>query len=176
MLTCPESSEIIRTLNLAALLKPYALTGADRILDRNGSEPREEIPMLIQCADCLRSISINADRCPHCGCPASLSRHAPPRREAGSTDDTTAPSHGEPKSKAIAAILAILCCGVGIHRYYLGHFKEGTFYLIATFVGIVTYGVAVGFLIGVITVILSLVDFCRILSGDLKDASGQPLR
>lgn len=124
--------------------------------------------MLIECKDCLRSISEHAGRCPHCGCPVHPAS-SPPNGEQ-------TPDHTPPKSKAAAAILSIICCGVGIHRYYLGHFREGTIYLIFTFISIVTGELGIGFVIAIVLGIASLVDFFRIISGDLKDSKGNVLR
>ena len=130
--------------------------------------------MLIQCRDCGKSISSSASTCPSCGCPVSESINNQPKiQQVGGNG---APVGHEPKSKAVAAILSILCCGVGIHRFYLGDFKGGTAYLIALFVSMITMAFAIGWVIMIVADIICFVDFFKIISGNMRDSNGNPLR
>ena len=71
----------------------------------------------------------------------------------------------EVKSKATAAILALLLGGWGAHDFYLGFTKMGIIKIALT---IVSYGLIGG--------IWGFIDFIRIVSGSLKtDAKGNPI-
>lgn len=78
---------------------------------------------------------------------------------------------GPKKSKVLAAVLAFVLGGLGIHRFYLGHTGVGiAMLLLSTVGGIITCG-----LTSIITGIWALVDFVLILTGQLKDNFGQDL-
>jgi len=78
---------------------------------------------------------------------------------------------GPPKSKVVAALLAFFVGGLGIHRFYLGHNGTGIAMLLICIVGgFITCGLGV-----IAASIWAIVDFILILTGDLKDASGQSL-
>ncbi len=92
------------------------------------------------------------------------------------------------KSQLVAALLALFLGGWGVHRYYLGYKKEGKKMLMITLIGIGLYIVGsiltvavpilglIFILLGSIalfyTWILSIIDFIKILTGDLKPVDG----
>jgi TM2 domain-containing membrane protein YozV len=81
------------------------------------------------------------------------------------------PAVGPPKSKVVAALLAFFLGGLGIHRFYLGHNGTGIAMLVICVIGgFITCGLSV-----IVVAIWAIVDFIMILTGDLKDASGQSL-
>jgi TM2 domain-containing membrane protein YozV len=69
----------------------------------------------------------------------------------------SAPLPGEGKSQLLALILCFFVGGIGIHRFYLGYTWQGV-------VQLLTLG-ACG--------IWSLIDFIRIITGDLKPKDGE---
>ncbi len=84
----------------------------------------------------------------------------------------------QPKSIAVAAVLAFFLGGLGIHNFYLGHVGRAVAQLILTIVGWATSWLFVGFfLIGAVGIWV-LVEFILILarSGSYaRDARGVPL-
>ena len=110
----------------------------------------------------------------------------------------TTPLHkaDEGKSQLIAALLAFFLGSLGIHNFYLGYKKKGMTQLLLTLggylVGIVGSIIAaigatgasagmvllgsiittVGWLVVLGVVIWALIDFIKILTGDLKPANG----
>lgn len=71
----------------------------------------------------------------------------------------------EVKSKAAAAILALLFGGWGVHDFYLGFTKMGIIKILLTIISL-----------GVIGGIWGFVDFIRIVTGSVKtDAKGNPV-
>lgn len=78
------------------------------------------------------------------------------------------------RSKAVAAIIALLFGSFGIHRFYLGYSREGMAMLVLSIAGIVLFLFACPLLyLGVS--IWALVDFVKILSDAMPDADGYPL-
>ena len=65
----------------------------------------------------------------------------------------------KPQSKSTMAIICFFLGGLGIHRFMMGHIGIGVLMLLT----------------GGVCYILWLVDFIRILTGDLKMADGQDL-
>tara|TARA_Y100001978_G_scaffold187927_1_gene188925 strand:- start:1008 stop:1223 length:216 start_codon:yes stop_codon:yes gene_type:complete len=65
----------------------------------------------------------------------------------------------QPQSKSTMAIICFFLGGLGIHRFMMGHIGIGVLMLLT----------------GGVCYILWLVDFIRILTGDLKMADGQDL-
>ena len=65
----------------------------------------------------------------------------------------------QPQSKSTMAITCFFLGGLGIHRFMMGHIGIGVLMLLT----------------GGVCYILWLVDFIRILTGDLKMADGQDL-
>ncbi len=72
-----------------------------------------------------------------------------------------------PKSKVIAAMLAILLGCFGAHQFYLGKVGLGIAMLLIT---IATCGIG-----SLVTLVWSLVDFAMILGGSTVDSQGRPL-
>ena len=61
-------------------------------------------------------------------------------------------AEGDPnKEKIIYGILAILLGAFGIHKFYMGHVKNGIFYLLLSCIGI-------GGILGIITGIMALIQ------------------
>lgn len=69
------------------------------------------------CHECTRSVSVNAEICPHCGV-----------RLKAVPNGLGVARNG--KSRIVAALLAILFGGFGIHRFYLGRIGTGILYLL----------------------------------------------
>lgn len=69
------------------------------------------------------------------------------------------------KNWLIAALLAFFLGGIGLHRLYVGRKKSGW---IMFFCGLTVF-------LTVITVIISWVDFFKILLGVFKDSDGKTL-
>lgn len=69
---------------------------------------------------------------------------------------STATADGGGKSQLVAAVLAFLVGGLGIHRFYLGYKKEGIIQLLTA------GGCGVW----------ALIDLIRIITGDLKPKDG----
>lgn len=69
------------------------------------------------CKECSRSVSVNAEICPHCG----VRLKAVPNGLGVALNG---------KSRIVAALLALLFGGFGIHRFYLGRVGSGILYLL----------------------------------------------
>lgn len=114
------------------------------------------------CTTCGFAVGTGSNNCGNCGaqtvpgqaictnCGASLTATAQP---AAAT---------EPKSKLIAALLALFLGWLGIHSFYLGYNKKG---LIQLLVGVCCLG-AIGGIWGIVDCILILIGKIN------KDASG----
>ena len=76
--------------------------------------------------------------------------------QAQLAEDFTSPAAGGGKSQLIALLLAFFLGGLGIHRFYLGYTWQGV-------VQLLTAG-GCG--------IWALIDFIRIITGDLKPKNG----
>ena len=72
--------------------------------------------------------------------------------------DATTPAASN-KSKTTALLLCLFLGGIGVHRFYLGYTLFGVIQLL-------TFGV-----LGIWT----LIDFVRLITGDLKDSQGNDL-
>jgi TM2 domain-containing membrane protein YozV len=70
----------------------------------------------------------------------------------------------QPKSKLTIAIVCLLIGGLGIHRRMMGYSN----WWLVLIVSIVTLGIGGG--------LWALIDFVRVLAGNLKMADGQALR
>ena len=64
------------------------------------------------CPGCGRKIPFDAEECRFCGAEISNGQERPPRR------------------RIVAGLMGILLGFLGIHNFYLGHFKKGLFKLI----------------------------------------------
>ncbi|MFM6988164.1 MAG: NINE protein [Arenimonas sp.] len=98
------------------------------------------------CTECGELINIKAEICPKCGV-----RQEPAAKPAPANDN----------SRWIVALLLCWFLGVfGIHRFYTGHIAIGI-------VQLLTFG-ACG--------IWTLVDFIILVSGNFRDADGNPVK
>ncbi len=70
---------------------------------------------LIQCPDCTKEVSDIAPFCVHCGKPSPENRIYP-------------------KSKMVAAMLALFLGGIGAHKFYLNKPVQGFVWLVLTIV------------------------------------------
>lgn len=73
----------------------------------------------VHCRDCGALISPTAVTCPHCG-----------GRQGVATANALGISTPSGKNRIVAAILALLVGGLGIHKFYLGQIGMGIVYLI----------------------------------------------
>ncbi len=77
----------------------------------------------------------------------------------------------QPKSKAAAFLLAFFLGGFGIHQFYLGNTAWGIAHLVSgLIIGPITCGAS-----WIIQGIVILVEAILILTGGIKDSSGNPL-
>jgi len=70
------------------------------------------------CHECGETINIKAEICPKCGV------------RQPSTNNSGFSTTASGRSRMVAAILALLLGGFGIHRFYLGKIVSGIFYLL----------------------------------------------
>ncbi len=128
------------------------------------------------CRNCGSNIDDKAVVCVHCGCrPIDGTKYCPKCGAATSEEQIVCLNCGcslkkEPiveskRNMYVAALLALFLGTIGIHDFYLGYTKQGVIKIILT----VT---AIG---SVISVIWSIVDLVKILTGEKKDADGYPL-
>lgn len=80
------------------------------------------------------------------------------------------------KSKLAAALLCFFLGGLGIHRFYLGRVGTGVAMLLLTIFGWFLSGLFIGIPLMGIVLIWEIVDFIRILVGNLTDATGGNLK
>jgi TM2 domain-containing membrane protein YozV len=75
---------------------------------------------LIKCSECNKEVSDKATSCPGCGAPIGgiIAQHVPPIVVTS------------PKSRSMAAVLALFLGGLGIHKFYLNSPGWGFIYLI----------------------------------------------
>ncbi len=102
------------------------------------------------CHECGVAINAKAEICPKCG----VRQH-----NTTSTINAIAPNG---KSKLAAALFALFLGGIGIHKFYLGRIGWGVVYLLLcwTFIPAI-----VGFIEGIILLIMSDVDFNKKYGG-----------
>lgn len=77
---------------------------------------------------------------------------------------------GPRKSKALAAVLALVLGVFGAHRFYLGHTMVGIAMLVCTALGLTLCGI---FVVG--TLVWAIIDMVMILTDGLRDADGRKL-
>ena len=81
----------------------------------------------MNCQYCNNPVPANATTCPGCG--AQVAQQPQQQAQPQQTPNdyrSTLPI----KSKVVAALLAILLGGLGIHKFYLGQTGAGIFYLL----------------------------------------------
>jgi TM2 domain-containing membrane protein YozV len=74
------------------------------------------------------------------------------------------------KSRLVALLLCLFLGGIGVHRFYVGKAGTGVCMILASLLGLITFGI-LGFIIG----IWLIVDLILILCGSFKDADGLPV-
>ena len=74
-------------------------------------------------------------------------------------------SGAAPKSKLVAALLAIFLGTLGIHNFYLGHKQKGIIQLVLCLLCVTM----------IIPRIWSIIEFVQILMGSIKDSDGNDL-
>ncbi len=134
----------------------------------------------MQCNNCGASIKPGALRCLKCGTVLQVAQPAQTPQPAQQPLNTQAvpardvpPPYAAvdspvPKSKLVAAMLALFLGALGIHNFYLGYKTKGLIQLLLT---LLTCGYG-----AIITVIWSFVEFILILVGSIdQDAFGVPL-
>lgn len=77
---------------------------------------------------------------------------------------------GPRKSKAIAAVLALVLGIFGAHRFYLGHTMVGIAMLVCTALGL---SLCCIFVVG--TFVWAIIDMVMVLTNNLRDADGRAL-
>lgn len=92
------------------------------------------------CPQCGAPIDASAAKCEYCGASISQPAQQPqvqqPQKEKivyvqqPTTSGITERSNWPIKNKIVAAILAIILGGLGIHKFYLGHTGKGILYLL----------------------------------------------
>ncbi|MCM1142176.1 MAG: NINE protein [Muribaculum sp.] len=82
------------------------------------------------CKFCGGEISVTAQKCRHCG--EWLNQPTPSMANNAYQQNMT-PQYVSTKSKGVAALLAILLAGWGIHEFYLGKTGAGIAYLLIWF-------------------------------------------
>jgi len=75
-------------------------------------------------------------------------------------------------NQIIAAILAFFLGELGVHRFYLGYTGIGIIQLLMFVVGFVLSFVLIGIPILIAVLVWVLIDFIRILTGDLQPKAG----
>lgn len=117
----------------------------------------------VKCPSCgspnVEQIDVNKYQCPYCG--ATFNHSVQSQVEKVSTPDrvfttqqapvTPQPSgeniQKKPKSRVVAAVLALCLGGLGIHHFYLGNYLRGIIYLVLCWTYIPSI---VGFVEGII--------------------------
>lgn len=108
---------------------------------------------MINCPECGKEISSNAESCPYCGSPVWKGQA---KKQTVSSYVTITSN----KSKKTALMLCIFLGWCGIHQFYVGRIKTGFIYMFTLgFFGIGWF-----------------VDIISILLGTFRDNTGAPLR
>lgn len=108
---------------------------------------------MIQCPECGKEISSNAESCPNCGTPLKKGKVKKPTVSTYATVTSN-------KKRKTALLMCIFGGWFGLHQYYVGRIGRGLLY---------TFTVGF-FLIGWFS------DIFRILLGTYTDNVGAPLR
>ena len=123
---------------------------------------------MAQCVTCGASLKPGATRCVKCGTivdvVAAPGASQPTQHSIQSVPTQTAL---QPKSKAVAALLAFFLGTFGIHNFYLGYTGRGLAQLLIT---VLTLGSGI-----IVTGIWAFIEFILILTGLIKDKFGRPL-
>ena len=91
--------------------------GADHRPSLKNIKPLQQFRMssACYCRHCGNEMHSSASNCPHCG---------------GTNPSSTSYDTGEEKSRVVAAVLAFLAGGIGIHKFYCGSIGLGIIYLL----------------------------------------------
>jgi TM2 domain-containing membrane protein YozV len=85
------------------------------------------------CRACGTGINKQAFLCPKCGAPAGDGMPAPSGAPLVFAEPRRQIREGDKKSKTVAALLALLVGGLGVHHFYLNNPVLGIFYLVFCF-------------------------------------------
>lgn len=122
-------------------------------------QPQAEV-----CVNCGFRIGTGENFCPSCGAVVPVGSEFCMNCGADLKKGKIYNGNRPQKSKAVAAILAFLLGGFGVHNFYLGYTNTGIYQILLSFC------CGIGW-------IWALVDFVRILTGDIStDADGVPLK
>jgi TM2 domain-containing membrane protein YozV len=80
----------------------------------------KKVMAMVFCRGCAKEIHESAPVCPHCGCQQFQQNSAVT----------------SVKSQNVAIVLAVLCGGLGVHRFYLRKILSGVLYLLFCWTGI----------------------------------------
>lgn len=118
-------------------------------LDGGQTAGKQEFPEFGQCEDCGANLSGDSDFCPSCGMfQVKKAREIPQQQKEGVTVLNL--------NKTVAAILAILLGGFGIHKFYLKKAGLGLLYLVLCWTYIPIF---IGFFEGISLLLMSESDF-----------------
>lgn len=92
----------------------------------------------IECSECGTKMSENIKMCPNCGCPTESPMQqppCPPPPPCNKCDIGVFESGPSGKSRGVAALLAILLGGLGVHLFYVGKTGAGVLFLLCGLIG-----------------------------------------
>ena len=115
------------------------------------------------CKNCGHELENGATFCSNCG--AKVDADIPNITQPTVSQTTNI---NEPKSKVAAALLAFFLGAFGVHNFYLGYTNKGVAQLLIT---ILSLG-----MLSIVSGIWAFIEFILILTGSIKDPSGQPLK
>jgi TM2 domain-containing membrane protein YozV len=117
----------------------------------------QSVPQTKFCTSCGNQIHVMAEICPACG----VRQMAPPPQQVFVPAMVAAPR----KDKTVAAILAILLGGFGIHKFYLGKVGQGIIYLLLFWTFLPALA---GLIEGIVYLVQSEENFQRSIGGQYK--------
>lgn len=146
----------------------------------------------MNCQNCGASLRPDATRCAKCGShyqyaqPAQQAQQYAPQPQAPMMTATPPQQYAQPapqyqqtpfsqpmdapRSKLVAALLAIFLGIFGIHNFYLGHVARGIIQLVLTLVSPFFFCLVLP-----VVWVWSFIEFILILTGSLRDKYNRPL-
>jgi TM2 domain-containing membrane protein YozV len=114
------------------------------------------------CPNCGTGVEDSAVKCTNCGVSFA---------QQNTSAAMVSPVVNEPKSRLVAAILALTFGTLGMHQFYLGEKSKGTVRILLSTVGTLLCGLG-----PVASLIWAIVDAISLFSGDInQDGYGKPL-